>query len=37
MEKEKLIVNLENAGVRLDAYVADNINNLSRTMVKKRI
>lgn len=37
MEKEKLIVNLENAGVRLDAYVADNINNLSRTMVKKLI
>ncbi|MBR3674042.1 MAG: RluA family pseudouridine synthase [Clostridia bacterium] len=37
MEKEKLIVNSENVGVRLDAYVADNINSLSRTMVKKLI
>ena len=37
MEKENVIVNSENVGVRLDAYVADNINSLSRTMVKKLI
>ncbi|MCR5147309.1 MAG: RluA family pseudouridine synthase [Clostridia bacterium] len=37
MEIRKLIVNAENTGVRLDAYIAEYINNLSRTMVKKLV
>ena len=34
---EKLIVDLNNSGDRLDAFVANSINSLSRTMVKKLI
>lgn len=37
MESKKLIVKAENTGARLDAYIAENINNLSRTMVKKLV
>ena len=34
---KKLIVNEENAGIRLDAYIANNMENLSRTAVKRLI
>ncbi len=34
---EKLIVDLNDSGMRIDAYVASNIKELSRTMVKKLI
>lgn len=34
---EKLIVNLNNSGERLDAFVANQIDSLSRTMVKKLV
>lgn len=37
MDSEKLVVNKENMGIRLDAYIAENMNNLSRTMVKKLV
>lgn len=37
MESKKLVVNGENVGIRLDAYIAENMNNLSRTMVKKLV
>ena len=37
MESKKLVVNNENVGIRLDAYIAENMNNLSRTMVKKLV
>ena len=33
----KLIVNTDNSGLRLDAYIAKNIDNLSRTAVKRLI
>ncbi len=34
---KKLIVSEENDGIRLDAYIADNMENLSRTAVKRLI
>ena len=34
---DKIIVNSENAGLRLDAYIAESIENLSRTAVKRLI
>ena len=34
---EKIIVNSENAGLRLDAYIAERVENLSRTAVKRLI
>ena len=34
---KKLIVNNENCGIRLDAYIANNMDNLSRTAVKRLI
>lgn len=37
MESKKLMVKAENTGARLDAYIAENINNLSRTLVKKLV
>lgn len=37
MESKKIVVNSENVGIRLDAYIAENIKSLSRTMVKKLV
>ena len=32
---EKLVVNSNDSGTRIDAYIAGNVKELSRTMVKK--
>ena len=37
MESKKMVASSENSGIRLDAYIAENIKNLSRTMVKKLV
>lgn len=34
---DKLVVNISNSGMRLDAFIADKMINLSRTMVKKLV